>query len=113
MSAAKKKGHAVSQTLAKTRASHAKRLKKVEQTLASFEKQRHKLAALEAKLAVLARGYADTPPPANDPSNRRADKLGADKLERTHVIVNPKSKCLADGTISLETIVEELRSIGI
>jgi diacylglycerol kinase (ATP) len=101
------------ETLAKARATHAKRLKKVEQALTRFEKQRHKLTVLEAELAVLARRCVDTPLPASDRSNRGIDKLGIDKLERTYVIVNPASKRLADGTIRLETIVEELRAIGI
>ncbi len=108
MGASKQKDNSVFQILAATRASHAKRLQKVEQALAKFDKQRLKLSALEAELAVLARRCAVTTPPTDDQPSHSADKL-----ERVYVIVNPASKGLTDGTVHLETIVAELRAVGI
>ncbi|MFN8488374.1 MAG: diacylglycerol kinase family protein [Caldilineaceae bacterium] len=95
------------QALAQMQVKYARRLKKVERAQTKLAKQRQKLAALETDLASLARQSADAASPANDQS-------GSDlaQLKRTYVIVNPKAKTLADGSLRLETLVEELRKVG-
>ncbi len=103
-----KKGHAVRQTLAEAQAMQAKRLKKVESALTSFEKQQQKLMALEAELAALGSRYLELRPATPDQS--AADKR---ELRRVYVIVNPKAKALADGTVRLAEIVEALQAVGI
>lgn len=103
-----KKGRVVRQTLAEVKAKQTKRLKKVEAALVSFEKQQQKLMRLEAELAVLADHYLASMPA---PSNRFTGDKG--ELKPTCVIVNPKAKALADGTIRLSEIVEALRAVGI
>lgn len=108
MGAAKKKSHTMPQSLAEVQALHAKRLKKVEQSLANFEKQRHKLATLEAQLAMLVHKDIDAAAATNAHHHPQLAPL-----ERAYVIVNPKSKCLADGTMQIQTIVDELQAVGI
>ncbi|MCX6047578.1 MAG: YegS/Rv2252/BmrU family lipid kinase [Chloroflexi bacterium] len=104
----KEKDRSISEKLAETQASHAKQLKKVEQTLAKFEKQRHKLATLEEELALQARRCFNWMSEASITLNS-----GDAMLERVYIIVNPKSKGLVDGTVRIETIVQELRRVGI
>lgn len=103
-----KKGQVVRQTLAEVKAKQAKRLKKVEAALVSFEKQQQKLMRLEAELAVLADHYLESMPAL---SNQFTAEKG--ELKPTCVIVNPKAKALADGTIRLSEIVEALLAVGI
>ena len=106
MSATKKQDY--TKTLADARTMHAKRLNKAKRALNKLQNQRHKLAALETKLAALVQQYAATHAKTDGPADAQNDEL-----ERTYVILNPKSKCLADGTIRLETVVDELRAVGI
>jgi diacylglycerol kinase (ATP) len=81
--------------LAEARASHAKRLKKVERARAKLDRASRKLHALEAQIARL-----DSAP-------------HSDKLRRAQLIFNPRSKGVADGTYNLEQIVDCLRTHGI
>jgi diacylglycerol kinase (ATP) len=108
MDKATKKGQADLQTLAEAQTRQAKRLKKVEEAWARFEKQQQKLRAVEAELAVLARR-------ALEAMVSTADLSVGDqrKVRRTSVIVNPKAKALADGTVRLAEIVEALRAVNI
>ncbi|CAN5439265.1 hypothetical protein BH10CHL1_BH10CHL1_34190 [soil metagenome] len=104
----KEKDQSISQKLAATQASHAKQLKKTEQALAKFEKQKHKLAKVETELAALARRTIN---PIVETSVSPITDDG--KLERVYIIVNPLAKSLVDGTLHIETIVQELRAVGI
>ena len=108
MGAVKKQSQVLPQAFADVHAMYAKRLNKTKRALTKLESQRYKLAILEVELAELVQRYVA--------EHAQADgSVGAkkDKLERAYVIVNPKSKCLADGTIRLETVVDELRAVGI
>jgi diacylglycerol kinase (ATP) len=82
-------------TLAEARASHAKRLKKVEQARSKLERASRKLHALEAEIA------------------RLDSAQHGGKPRRAQVIFNPRSKGVADGTYSLERIVDCLCAHGI
>src|SRR5689334_22060593 len=104
MGATKKK----TKTLAELQARYAKRLQKVERAQTKLDRQREKLARLEADLAVLARRTVDAATPASEQSTSDLEQL-----KRTYVIVNPNSKLLVDGTVRLEMVVEELRKVGL
>ena len=82
-------------TLVAARASHAKRLKKVERARAKLEKASRKLHALEAEIARLDSAQHDSRP------------------RRAQLIFNPRSKGALDGTYSLERIVDCLLAHGI
>src|SRR3954470_8535542 len=82
-------------TLAEARASHAKRLKKVERARAKLEKASRQLHALEAEIVRLDSAQHDS------------------WARRAQLIFNPRSKGVADGTYSLERIVDCLRAHGI
>lgn len=103
-----KKDQTVAEMLVTAQGRHAKRLKKVEHTLTRFEKQRRQLTALEAELAVLADRAATSALVGRGQSSR-----GTSAGAQTLVIVNPKAKCLAAGTVSVEAIVQALRMVGI
>src|SRR3954464_13197680 len=82
-------------TLAEARASHAKRLKKVERARVKLERARRKLHVLEAEIARLDSAQHGRKP------------------RRAQMIFNPRSKGVADGTYTLERIVDCLRAHGI
>src|SRR3954453_1423013 len=82
-------------TLAEARASHAKRLKKVERLRTKLDRASRKLHALEAEIACL-----------NSASH-------GGESRRAQVIFNPRSKGVIDGTYSLEQIIDCLRAHGI
>ncbi len=82
-------------TLAEVRARHAKRLRKVERLRTKLDRASRKLHALESEITRL------------DGASH------SDKPHRVQVIFNPRSKCITDGTYSLEQIVDCLRAHGI
>ncbi len=109
MAASKKKqGKAVPQTLAEARTIYAKRLEKTERALARLEKQRQKLRKAELALVEQAQHHRVAFAQLADQTPEQVAKL-----ERVYVIANPQSKRLADKSVRLETIVDELRAVGI
>jgi len=109
MAASKKKqGKGAPQTLAEARTSYAKRLEKAERALTRLEKQHQKLRKAELTLAEQTKRHLASLAQLADQTSEQAATL-----ERVYVIANPKSKRLADKTVRLETIVDELRAVGI
>lgn len=96
------------ETLKRLQNDQKKKAKKVEKARAKLQRQRHRLGALEAKIAQLEHHISDAA--SGDGGGSR---LAGKDLRTVHVIFNPKSTLDSNGENNLEKVVKALRVHGI
>lgn len=94
------------QKMKQARREHERILKKLDKTRAKMDTRAQDLRAVETKLAEYEGKLAEPQMQAQPIAPRTS-------VRRAHLIVNPRSGCIVDGSYTVEDLVERLRKHGI